>query len=196
MTSLKIIETKKGKRIKHRKGKIILEKNKKQIKTRRSKSHRLEEALKEEKAKSKEYLNRLMYLQADFENYRKRVEKELRETILFAKENLILDLLSVVDELELALQSGRNLKNNQTLLEGVEMTLKKMYITLEHEGLARIEAVGEHFDPKKHEAVSKVPTNDHVEGTVVEEIRKGFILREKVIRPSVVKIAAKEGIVS
>ena len=150
---------------------------------------RLEEALKEEREKSNECLNRLMYLQADFENYRKRVAKETREAVQLGNERLITNLLGIVDELEMAIQCGKETENKEALLEGVEMILKKMYTTLGQEGLMKIEAAGRPFDPSRHEAIFKVPTKDYAEGTVVEEVRKGFMLKEKVIRPSIVKVA-------
>lgn len=156
-----------------------------------NKVNKLQEALKEEQEKSNDYLSRLKYLQADFENYRKRTEKEIREAAKVSNEKLIISLLEAIDELELALHSGRETENKQALLDGVEMTLKKMYASLEREGLVKIEAVGRSFDPKLHEVVMKVPTQEHNEGVVLEEIRKGFMLREKVIRPSMVKIATR-----
>lgn len=161
----------------------------KEGKPRLGKVKRLEEALREEREKSKEYLNRLMYLQADFENYRKRVEKETREAVQLSNERLITNLLGVIDELEMAIRSGKETENKEALLEGVEMVLKKMYSTLGQEGLTKIEAAGRPFDPSKHEAIFKVPTRDYAEGTVIEEVRKGFTLKDKVIRPSVVKVA-------
>ena len=157
---------------------------------------RLEEALKEEREKSNGYLNRLKYLQADFENYRKRMEKEICETAQMGNEKLITNLLNVIDELELALRSGRETENKQALLEGVEMTLKKMYATLRQEGLEKIEAVGNSFDPKLHDVVMKVPTKEHDENVVIGEIRKGYMLRGKVLRPSMVKIATRLGVES
>jgi molecular chaperone GrpE len=160
--------------------------------SRLSEVKRLEKALREEHEKSSEYLNRLKYLQADFENYRKRMETKISEVAQLGKEKLIVNLLSVVDELELALRSGGESENKQVLLEGVEMTLKNMYATLEHEGLAKIEAVGKPFDPKLHEVLMKVPTKEHGEGEIIEEVRKGFMFRGKVIRPSIVKIATAE----
>ena len=69
------------------------------------------------------------------------------------------------------------------------MVLKKMYTILEYEGLTKIEATGKIFDPAKHEAVLKVPTSDCAEGTIIEEVRKGFLLKDKVVRPSMVKVA-------
>ena len=156
---------------------------------RASKKERLEKALRKEREKSEEYLNRLMYLQAEFENYRKRTEKRMNESVLFSNERLIANLLSVIDELELAIQAGRITKKKRSLIEGVEMALKNMYATLDREGLTEIEAVGKPFDSNQHEAVSKVPTNKYAEGTVVEEVRKGFMLRDRVIRPSMDKVA-------
>lgn len=160
---------------------------KKKVKPSKTKS--LEKALRKEQDKSKEYLNRLMYLQAEFENYRKRTENRMNELVLFSNERLIASLLNVIDELELAIQAGRKTKKKRALIEGVEMALKNMYTTLCREGLTEIEAVGKPFDPNKHEAVSKVPTKECAEGTVVEEVRKGFMLRDRVIRPSMVKVA-------
>lgn len=157
---------------------------------------RLKKALEEEREKSNEYLNRFKYLRADFENYRKRMEKEIRETAQVSKERLVLNLLDVIDELELAIHSGRETENKQALLEGVEMTLKKMYTTLGQEGLAKIEAVGKPYDPKLHEVVIKVPTKNHEENVVVEEVRKGYLLRNRVIRPSIVKITTRLGVES
>jgi len=166
----------------------------KEKRPRLSKVKMLEEALRVEHEKSNEYLNRLKYLQADFENYRKRMDKEIREMAQLGNEKLIVNLLNVIDELELALRSGREAKNKEALLEGVEMTLKKMYATLGHEGLAKIEAVGKPFDPKVHEVVMRVPTKGSDEGVVVEEVRTGFVLRGRVIRPSMVKVAAAAGV--
>jgi molecular chaperone GrpE len=152
---------------------------------------RLQEELKAEQAKSKEYLNRLKYLQADFENYRKRVEKEFREATQRSNEKLIANLLSIIDDLERALETGKTTENKDALLEGVEMVYRNLCGTLEREGLTKIETIGKPFDPNVHEILVEVPTEDHEDGTVIEEARKGFIFKGKVIRPSIVKIACK-----
>lgn len=149
----------------------------------------LKEQLRQEQEKSSDYLNRLKYLQADYENYRKRVEKELQERIQMSNEKLVESLLPVVDELELALLAGRSAKDKEALLEGVEMVLKKLYEVLGREGLARIETTGKQFDPAQHEAVIRVPSATLAEGVIIDEVRKGFSLRGKVLRPSMVKIA-------
>ncbi len=158
-------------------------------KAREGKTERLEKALRKEQEKSKDYLNRLMYLQAELENYQKRTEKRMSELVLMSNERLIANLLSVIDELELAIQAGRKTKKKRPLIKGVEMALKNMCATLGREGLTEIQAVGKPFDPNKHEAASEVPTKEYAEGTVVEEVRKGFMLRDRVIRPSMVKVA-------
>lgn len=161
----------------------------KQSKPKSGKVDELEKNLVEEREKSKDYLNRLMYLQADFENYRKRIEKETLEMVQRTNERLITNLLDIIDELEIAIQSGKKTENKEALIEGVEMVLKKLCATLGHEGLTQIEAKGKTFDPSRHEAIVKVPTTEYAEGTVIEEVRKGFMFKDKVIRPSLVKIA-------
>lgn len=154
---------------------------------------KLKKALEEEREKSNDYLNRLKYLQADFDNYRKRIEKEIHEATQVSKERLVLNLLNVIDELELAIRSGRETENKQALLEGIEMTLKKMLTALGQEGLVKIEAFGKSYDPKMHEVVMKMPTKNKDENIVVEEVRTGYILKDKVIRPSIVKITTRLG---
>lgn len=152
----------------------------------------LEEALKAEQAKSKDYLNQLKYLQADFDNYRKRMVREFREISQRSNEKLIASVLNVVDDLERAIETSRKIDSTGALLEGVEMVYKNLYAILEREGLTRIEAVGKPFDPNMHEILAKVPTENHEDGIVIEEARKGFMFKGKVMRPSVVMIASKE----
>ena len=152
----------------------------------------LEEALEAEQGKSKEYLSRLKYLQADFDNYRKRMVREFQEVTQRSNERLIASVLNVVDDLERAIETGRKTENADALLEGVEMVYKNLYGLLEREGLTRIEAIGKPFDPNMHEILAKVPTDDHDDGIVIEEARKGFIFKGKVMRPSVVMISSKK----
>jgi molecular chaperone GrpE len=166
---------------------------KKKIRSESSTVKKLEEALKQEREKSREYLNRLAYLQADLENYRKRVETNFQRVAQLSEEKLIVNLLNVIDGLELALRSGRETENKQALLEGVEMTLKKMYAALGQEGFTKIVAVGKTFNPELHEVVMKVPTEKYDENVIIEEVRKGYMLKDKVIRPSMVKIATRLG---
>ncbi len=149
----------------------------------------LKKALEEERKKAEDYLIRLKYLQADFENYQKRVKKEIEEAVRLEVEKLILKLLNVLDNLELALKIGRETNNKEALVKGVELTLNGLKEALKEEGLVGIEALGKPFDPNLHEAVEQIQTNNPPDNIVVEELRKGYILRGKVIRPSMVKVA-------
>jgi molecular chaperone GrpE len=161
----------------------------KKEKSKDSRAKNLREVLERERKKSNGYLSDLKYLQADFENYRKRMEKEIHETAQISNEKLIINLLNVIDELELALRSGKETEDKQAILEGVEMTLRKLSNTLEQEGLTRIESVGEPFNPAFHEIMTKISTKERGENVVVEEVRAGYMLGGKVIRPSIVKVA-------
>ena len=150
-------------------------------------------ALETERKNSNEYLNKLKYLQADFENYKKRVNREIGDAINFGNQKLITELLTVLDELEYAINAGKNSDNKDALLQGVEITLKKLYGLLEKEGLLKIETVGKKFNPFNHEVVQRISGNNDEE-LIVEEIRAGFTLKGKVLRPSLVKITCQSSI--
>ncbi|MGD9131732.1 MAG: nucleotide exchange factor GrpE [Candidatus Bathyarchaeota archaeon] len=153
---------------------------------------KLSEELEAEQEKSKQYLNRLKYLQADFENYRKRVEKEVQEAVQRSNEQLIACLIGVLDDLESAIQAGETTENKAALLEGIRMVHKNLEKLLENEGLERLECVGQAFDPRIHEILAQIPTKEHESGTVLEEARKGFMFKGKVLRPSIVKVACED----
>lgn len=138
---------------------------------------------------SKEYLGRLERLQADFENYNKRQEKKKKEFIEFANEELLNDLLSVVDNLERALDSTKNEKNAKAIKEGIENTLKGFYNILKKEGVMPMKSVGHRFDPYRHQAVMKTETDKHSEDIVTEEFQKGYYMKAKILRPAMVKVA-------
>lgn len=129
-------------------------------------------------------------LYAEFENYRKRVNKDREELMKYGNENLLYELLPVIDNLELALQHASN-DVSTGLVQGVEITLKELRKTLEKFGIAPIEALGRPFDPAVHHAMSQVERSDVDEMTVVEEYRKGYRLKDKVLRPSLVAVAKK-----
>ena len=150
----------------------------------------LEEALENEKERSADLLRRLQYLQADFENYRRRVEKEMGDARKFSNERLLSDLLTVKDELDLAFAKARETKQSPVLLEGVGMVQKRLQNILSKEGVERVPGAGSMFNPDYHEAALKV-VSDEEEGTVVEEVRAGYTLKGRVIRPSIVKVAGK-----
>jgi molecular chaperone GrpE len=155
-----------------------------------SQTSQLEEALEREKQRSDDLLRRLQYLQADFENYRKRVEKEMGDARKFSNERLLSDLLTVKDELDLAFAKARETKQSPVLLEGVGMVQKRLQNILSKEGVERVPGTGSMFNPDIHEAALRV-VSDEEEGTVVEEVRAGYMLKGRVLRPSIVKVAGK-----
>jgi len=148
--------------------------------------------LKEEAEKSAQYWDRILRMQADFENTRKRLEKEKQEFIKFANEGIILELLNILDDLErtLALAQEKH-QDLQAFLKGVEMILAHLYDLLKKYGLKPIEAKGKLFDPHYHEALLQVEANDVPEHTVLEELQKGYTLNDKVIRTAKVKVSKK-----
>jgi molecular chaperone GrpE len=152
----------------------------------------LQKQLETEKKRADDYLTRLRYMQADFENMRKRCDRQIQEVSQYSNERLIIQLLEVVDELELAIKTAQNAANAQALVEGVQMTLKRLRKVLEQEGVTPIESIGKPFDPSKHNAIA-AEERDDVEGCVVkEELRKGYMFKCRVIRPSTVKVVVKK----
>jgi molecular chaperone GrpE len=152
-----------------------------------------EELLESEKKRSEDSLNRLKYLQADFENFKKRFDREVEQIRCHCNERIVIQLLDIVDELELAVKNGEiSTQTEGHLLEGVEMTLKKLKKVLEQEGAKQIPTPeGKCFDPSLHNAIAVEEQEDIAENTVIEQIRSGYVLRGKVIRPSIVRVAIK-----
>jgi len=152
----------------------------------------LQKLLEAEKKRSEDYLTRLKYLQADFENFKKRVDRQMEEVKKYCTERLVIQLLDVQDELEMALKTAESSDSAQSLIEGVQMTLKKLRKVLEQEGVSPITCEeGKAFDPSRHQVVAAVERDDVEEDVVVEEVRKGYKMKDKVIRPSIVKVAVK-----
>ena len=143
--------------------------------------------IEEQEEKIENYYSQLQRMQADFENYKKRSEKDLSEFIRYANENLILKILDTYEDLGRALKSEKP----EDLKEGVELINKKLKDTLEGEGLQEICAEGEKFDPFKHEALMVEDHQDYDDGTVIEELGKGYTLDSKVIKYSKVKVCKK-----
>jgi len=151
----------------------------------------LKQQLEAEKKRSEDCLTRLSYLQADFDNLRKRCDRQIQQVSQYSNERIIIQLLEVVDELELAVKTAKNSNNAETLIDGVEMTLKRMRKVLEQEGVSAIECEGKPFDPSKHNAIAAIERNDVEICAVLEEVRKGYIMKDKIIRPSIVKVVVK-----
>ena len=150
--------------------------------------------LKEEAGKAKEYWDRVLRLQADFDNTRKRLEREKQEFLKFANEGLLSDLLNILDDLERTVELAQS--QNQDLsafLKGVEMILAHLYDMLKEYGVKPIDSEGKIFDPHHHEALMQVENKDVPEHTIVEELQKGYVLNDRVIRTAKVKVSKKSG---
>ena len=150
----------------------------------------LTRGLETEKQRSDELLTRLQYLQADSENLKKRFNRQIDDLKKHGTERIILEVINVIEELSLAIDCSSASEPNNSLIEGVKMTIKRLEKILENEGVSPIKSVGQPFDSFKHQAISPLDVNEVDACIVVEEIRKGYIMREKVIRPSTVKISA------
>ena len=137
----------------------------------------------------KESLEKLLRLQAEFDNYKKRQEKRQKEFIEYANQGLLNNLLTVVDNLERALESTKKEKNVKAISHGLKNILKDFHNVLNKEGVKPIESVNKKFDPYKHEAVMKEETDKNSEDIVTEEFRKGYYIKSKILRPAMVKVA-------
>lgn len=137
-----------------------------------------------------EYLDQLKRLKADFENYKKRQERERSELFKFANSSLILDLLPVLDSFDRAMNKVHASHDLQAFEKGMELIYKQLTDTLSKIGLRPIEVIGQPFDPTKHEALMQVESQEHEEATVVQELTRGYLLHERVIRPAQVAISS------
>ncbi len=149
----------------------------------------LKQIIEEKDKNANDYLERLSYLQAEFENYRKDVEKEKEKIVKYANEGLILNVLDVYENLERALENGSN--DKESLYDGVKMIHSEFKRFLENVGVNEIKAMGEKFDPFKHEALEVEKNDTRDPNTIVEEYQRGYMLGDKVIRYSKVKVTTR-----
>lgn len=141
----------------------------------------------------KETYDRFLRVSAEFENYKKRSAREMSEFKKFANESLLKELLLIIDNLELAIDSSKDEKNsNNGLIEGIDMTLKKLVKILGDFGLKQIESLEKPFDPNFHQAVMQEETDKHSQNTVIKELQKGYILNERLLRPAMVIVSKKQ----
>jgi len=139
-------------------------------------------------AEKAELADTLVRRQADFENYRKRIERERKDESRRAQSRLIEDLLPVLDGFERAL-SAHDDPAYEEYRKGLELIYKGLWDTLARHGLERIEATGKPFDPHVHQAIDRVETREHPDGTVVEVLQEGYKIHDRVLRPSAVRVA-------
>lgn len=139
-------------------------------------------------AKLAETENRLLRLHADFDNYRRRVRLDMEAAEKYRAQNLVADLLPILDNFERALQVQVEDEKAKSLLQGMEMVYRSLIEALKKEGVEAIESVGKPFDPHVHQAVMQVDDQNYEPNTVVEEFQKGYKLKDRVIRPAMVKV--------
>ena len=156
-------------------------------KKKKSEMEKKDNRIKELTHKTRELTDSLQRLQAEFENYKKGVEKEKQDFIKYASHDLIIKLLPIVDSFEIAL---KNHKDKNKFLEGMKLIFLHLYSTLEKEGLKQINPLNEKFDPNKHE-VLMCNKSDKPDNTIIEVLQKGYIVNDKLIRHAKVKIAKK-----
>ena len=140
---------------------------------------------------AKETYDRLLRVSADFENYKKRAAREIEEFRKYANQTLLKEMLSVVDNLELAINSSNHRKKaDKNLIEGLNLTLNEILRIFEKFDVKPIAAQGQTFDPAFHEAVMREETDDFPANTVVSEFQKGYLIHDRLLRPAMVLVAA------
>ena len=150
----------------------------------------VDEAPEEPQEKEESPEERYLRLAAEFDNYKKRMERERALSLAYANEGLIEKLLPVVDNLERALDAAEPGGGQDGLVSGVELTLKALLKVLRREGVEPIEAQGKPFDPNIHEAISTLPSDEVPEGRVVNQVEKGYLYRDRVLRPAKVVVSS------
>ncbi len=149
----------------------------------------LEEKLKKSEEEAAKFRDQLLRTAAEFDNYKRRTEKESLQLLLNANEKLITELLPVIDDLSRTLEHAETTDNTESLKEGVALVYKKLMSILEKQGLKEMKAKGEEFDPDKHQALMQVESDEHESGYITEEHLKGYTLNDKVIRHAQVLVA-------
>ncbi|MGG4104689.1 nucleotide exchange factor GrpE [Paenibacillus lautus] len=136
-----------------------------------------------------EHQQRTLRVQADFDNFRRRTQKEKEDLGKYASSKLITELLPVIDNFERALQASEENPEFESFSKGVNMIFRQLESVLATEGLTAMKSVGEPFNPEYHQAIMQVESDEYEEGIVVEEVQKGYMLKDKVLRPAMVKVS-------
>ncbi|MBR2563530.1 MAG: nucleotide exchange factor GrpE [Paenibacillus sp.] len=142
------------------------------------------------KAEAEETQQRLVRAQADFDNFRRRTQREKEDLAKYASMKLITELVPVIDNFERAMATVPEGTETESFAKGIQMILRQLETVLASEGLAAMETVGQPFNPEFHQAIMQVDSEEHEEGIVVEEVQKGYMLKDKVLRPAMVKVSS------
>lgn len=150
----------------------------------------VQEELEQAKKLAEENHQRFLRTQADFDNFRRRTQKEKEDFAKYASLKLIEQLLPVIDNFERALLASKENKDYDALAKGIDMTFRQLSQVLAAEGLTAMETVGTPFNPEFHQAIMQVESDEYEEGIIVEEVQKGYMLKDKVLRPAMVKVSS------
>ncbi|PAB58941.1 nucleotide exchange factor GrpE [Anaeromicrobium sediminis] len=167
---------------------IIEESEKDSIEEDIEEAKNINDGLEKIQQENEELNGKYLRMTADFQNFKRRVEKEKGDIYKLANEKLIVDLLPILDNLERAINSHKSDIKDESFFNGVDMILKQFVDVLGKNGLEAIEAIGKEFDPNYHHAVMQDSSDDVEPDTIMEEFQKGYVLNDKVIRPSMVKV--------
>jgi molecular chaperone GrpE len=140
--------------------------------------------------KLEEMSQKNLRLQADYDNFRRRTREEQAASLKYKSQSLLEQLLPALDNFERALKTEAVNEQAKTLIQGMEMVYRQLSDALKQEGLTEIPAVGEKFDPNLHQAVMQVEDSEYESNTIIEELQKGYMLKDRVIRPAMVKVNA------
>ncbi|MDQ0493144.1 nucleotide exchange factor GrpE [Paenibacillus brasilensis] len=141
------------------------------------------------RAEAEEHQQRFLRAQADFDNFRRRTLKEKEELAKYASMKLVTELVPVLDNFERALATAQQGAETESFAKGVEMIFRQFEGVLQAEGVTAMNSVGQPFNPDFHQAIMQVESEEHEEGIVVEEVQKGYMLKDKVLRPAMVKVS-------
>ena len=169
-----------------------LQEKEEEIASLNSKLRHLKEEVKSIDLEANKYLDHLKRLKAEYENYKKRAIKERQQIVLWSIEDFVKELLPVLDNLERAIDSTRSTQDFSSLVEGIQLVESQFKSVLKKQGLKEIKAKGMQFDPYLHEAIMRIESEDYPDNLVVEELQKGYKFKDKVLRPSMVKVNKRD----
>ncbi|MGD2279469.1 MAG: nucleotide exchange factor GrpE [Candidatus Omnitrophota bacterium] len=147
------------------------------------------EEIKKKAEERDEYYNKWLKAHADYENARKRMEKEKWDHRKFANEGIISRLFPIVDNFDMALAAMEKAEDKEAVMDGIKLVQKEFHRILDENGVEKIKTVGEQFDPNFHDAVSVVETEEEPDGVIVDEVRAGYTLNKRLLRPAQVRVA-------
>jgi molecular chaperone GrpE len=149
-----------------------------------------QQRIQELELKLEEASQKNLRLQADYDNFRRRTREEQTASLKYKSQSLLEQLLPALDNFERALKTEATTEQAKTLIQGMEMVYRQLADALKQEGLTEVPSVGEKFDPNLHQAVMQVEDSEYESNTVIEELQKGYMLKDRVIRPAMVKVNA------